>query len=233
MTRAILLSAGRGERLRPLTDTIPKPLIPINGKPLIAYHLEKLSAIGIKDVVINVSYLADQIKDRLGDGKKYNLNIHYSYEPEVLETGGGIVQALPLLGNEPFLVISADIYTDFPFENLCHPERREAPRRISLDVNSLAYLILVPNPDFHPEGDFSLDSTGRISNTPKYTYANLGLFHPDFFKGLQPGKFPLGPLLREKANKKLLTGDIYKGIWYNVGTVEELQKLERLAKGNS
>ena len=222
MTRAILLSAGRGERLRPMTDTIPKPLIPINGKPLIIYHLEKLSAIGIKDVVINISYLADQIRDTLGDGKKFNLNIHYSYEPDVLETGGGIVQALPLLGDEPFLVISADIYTDFPLETLS---------RMSLG-NSLAHLILVPNPPFHPEGDFSLDSTGRISNTPAYTYANLGVYHPDFFRDCSPGKVPLGPLLRKAADLHLLTGDIYKGIWYNVGTLEEVEKLEKFAKGN-
>ena len=223
MTRAILLSAGRGERLRPLTDTLPKPLIPINHKPLIVYHLEKLSAIGIKDVVINISYLADQIRDTLGDGKKFDLNITYSYEPEVLETGGGIVQALPLLGDEPFLVISADIYTDFPYETLS---------KHSLD-NTLAHLILVPNPPFHPAGDFSLDSTGRISNTPAYTYANLGVYHPDLFRDCSPGKYPLGPLLRKAADLRLLSGDIYKGVWYNVGTLEELQKLEKFAQGSS
>ncbi|MDX2164597.1 MAG: nucleotidyltransferase family protein, partial [Gammaproteobacteria bacterium] len=209
--------------------------VPVNGKPLIVYHLEKLSAIGIKDVVINISYLADQIRDALGDGKKFDLNIIYSYEPEVLETGGGIVQALPLLGDEPFLVISSDIYTDYPYENLlalCHPEAGGIHRRISLGDNCLAHLILVPNPPFHPEGDFSLDSTGRISNTPAYTYANLGVYHPDLFRDCSPGKYPLGPLLRKAADLHLLTGDIYKGIWYNVGTYEELEKLEQFAKGN-
>lgn len=223
MTRAILLAAGRGERLRPLTDTLPKPLIPINGKPLIVYHLEKLSSIGIKDVVINVSYLADQIRDTLGDGKKFGLKILYSFEPEALETGGGIFQALPLLGDNPFLVISSDIYTDFPFESLLTDHG---------DKTSLAHLILVPNPSYHPKGDFSLDAAGRITNTPEYTYASMGLIHPDFFKGCTPGRFALAPLLREAAEQKRVTGDIYKGIWYNVGTLEEVQLLEQFAKGN-
>lgn len=230
MTRAILLSAGRGERLRPLTDTVPKPLILVNKKPLIIYHLEKLASAGIKEVVINISHLADQMRDTLGDGKKFNLNIIYSYEPEALETGGGILQALPLLGDKPFLVISSDIYTDFPFEKLCHPEERAAQRRISLDGSVLAHLVLAPATDYLPEGDFSLNSDGFVSNTPQYTYANIGLYHPDFFKGCTPGNFPLGPLLRKAVEQRLVTGERYEGLWYNVGTLEELQKIDGLPR---
>lgn len=217
MTRAILLSAGRGERMRPLTDTLPKALIPVKNKALIIHQLEKLSSIGIREVVINISHLADKIRDALGDGKKFNLKIIYSYEPEMLETGGGIFNALPLLGNEPFLVISSDIYTDYPYEKLLP----------SIHGNALAHLVLVPNPDFHPKGDFSLDPDGLVNNIPSYTYANIGLYHPDFFKGCTPGRFRLGPLLREASERHLVTGELYEGLWYNVGTAEELSKIER------
>jgi len=217
MTRAILLSAGRGERMRPLTDTVPKALIPVKNKALIIHQLEKLSSIGIKDVVINISHLADKIREALGDGKKFNLNIRYSYEPEMLETGGGILNALPLLGDEPFLVVSSDIYTDFPYETLLNQLQNK-------DI--LAYLILVPNPDYHAEGDFSLGPEGFLTNKPQYTYANIGLYHPDFFKGCAPGRFPLGPLIRKAIDQKRVRGDLYKGLWYNAGTMEELKKIE-------
>lgn len=217
MTRAILLSAGRGERMRPLTDTIPKALIPIKDKALIIHQLEKLASIGIKDVVINISHLADKMRNTLGDGKKFNLNIHYSYEPEMLETGGGIFNALPLLGNEPFLVISSDIYTDYPYEKLV---------TLAKGFTSLAHLVLVPNPDYNTQGDFSLDSNGLISNTPEHTYASISLCHPDLFKGCTPGRFRLAPLFREAAERHLVTGELYPGHWYNVGTMEELKKIE-------
>jgi MurNAc alpha-1-phosphate uridylyltransferase len=230
MTRAILLSAGRGERMRPLTDTIPKPLILINNKPLIFYHLEKLASIGIKNVVINISHLADKIRETVGDGKKFNLNIIYSYEPEALETAGGILKALPLLGNEPFLVISSDIYTDYPYENLLsgyQHEERAARQRISLDGSVLAHLLLAPNPDYHPEGDFSIDKNGLLTNTPQYTFANIGLYNPDLFKNCTPGKSPLGPLLRKAIERHLISGELYNGVWYNVGTLDELKKIEK------
>jgi MurNAc alpha-1-phosphate uridylyltransferase len=216
MTRAILLSAGRGERMRPLSDTIPKPLIPVHNKSLIIHHLEKLAAINIKEVIINISYLGDQIREVLGDGKKFNLKIIYSPEPEALETGGGIVKALPLLGDEPFLVISSDIYTDFPYEKILNYRRNAI----------LAYLILVPNPDYHSEGDFSLGDNGLLTNTPQYTYANIGLYHPDFFRGCTPGRFPLGPLIRQAIDLQQVSGELYKGLWYNAGTMEELKKIQ-------
>ncbi|HEV2614281.1 MAG TPA: nucleotidyltransferase family protein [Gammaproteobacteria bacterium] len=217
MTRAILLSAGRGERLRPLTDSLPKALIPVKNKALIIHQLEKLSSIGIKEVVINISHLADKIRDTLGDGKKFNLKIMYSYEPELLETGGGIFNALSLLGNDPFLVISSDIYTDYPYEKLV--ERAKG-------FNALAHLILVPNPDYNTKGDFSLDPQGLIGNDPEHTYANIALCNPDLFKGSTPGRFRLAPLFREAAERHLVTGELYQGLWHNVGTVEELSKIE-------
>ena len=226
MTRAILLSAGRGERMRPLSDTVPKALIPIKNKPLIVHHLEKLAAAGITDVVINVSHLADKIREALGDGKKFNLNIMYSYEAEMLETGGGILKALPLLGDEPFLVISSDIYTDFDYEALLMDSRGEARLARLKNKAILAYLILVPNPDYHPEGDFSLDSNGFLTNKPQYTYSNIGLYHPDFFIGCTPGRFPLGPLIRKAIDQGRVIGDLYRGLWYNAGTMEELKKIE-------
>jgi MurNAc alpha-1-phosphate uridylyltransferase len=217
ITSAILLSAGRGERLRPYTDHIPKPLISVAGKPLIIHHLEKLSQIGIKNVVINISYLAEKIQNTLGDGSQFNLNITYSYEPQALETGGGIFQALSLLGDQPFLVISSDIYTDYDFKNL-----------LNKSFSHLAHLILTPNPDYHTKGDFSVQEDGFLNNTPQYTYANIGLFHPDFFKECTREKFPLAPLLRKAIDQHQVTGELYKGLWYNIGSVEEWEKLKLL-----
>ena len=216
MRSAMILAAGRGERMRPLTDHIPKALIPIAGKPLIVYHLEKLSRLNIKNIMINISYLAENIREALGDGSQFDVNITYSYESEALETGGGIYQALPLLGPEPFLVISSDIYTDFDFKNL-----------LDKDIKSLAHLILVPNPKYHPRGDFSLDKNGIIYNTPEYTYASMGIFHPDLFLGCQPGRFSVVPLLQKAMNNQKVTGELYQGLWHNVGTMEELRLVEK------
>lgn len=219
MNSAIILCAGRGERMRPLTDTTPKALLPVKGKPLVVHHLEKLSSIGIKNIVINISHLADQIKKTLGDGSSWGVKIQYSEEPTPLETGGGIFQALPLLGNKPFLAISGDIYTNYPFENLLtFPE----------DGAYLAHLILVPNPSYHPNGDFSITKNNFLSNQPEYTYASMGVLHPTLFSHCKPGKFRLAPLLREAIDRQKATGELYQGLWHNVGTVKEWEILNKL-----
>lgn len=207
--------------MRPLTDHTPKALIPVAGKPLIVHHLEKLSKLNIKNIIINISYLAENIRETLGDGSKFDLKITYSYEPAALETGGGIYQALPLLGTEPFLVISSDIYSDYDFKNLLNKSNI-----LNKNKAILAHLILAPNPDYHPKGDFSLDSNGFVKNIPEYTYASMGVFHPDLFLGCQPGKFSVVPLLLKAIVNQQITGELYQGLWYNVGTMEELKLVE-------
>ncbi len=216
--KAMLLAAGRGKRLSPLTDEIPKPLLKVNGQPLIAYHLINLARLGITDIVINISYLADLIKNTLGSGRQYGVNIHYSYEPVLLETGGGIYQALPLLGAEPFLVVSADIWTDYPFAQL--------PAKIT----NLAHLVLVPNPDFHPAGDFGYEKNGllNLQDAKKYTFGNIGIYHPDLFADCRPGYFRLGDLLFSAIKKQQITGEIYRGKWFNVGTIAEFTQLQKI-----
>ena len=213
--KAMILAAGRGTRMLPLTDKIPKPLLPVAGKPLLAHHLNALAKSNIREVVINISYLAEKIKTTIGNGSEYDLKIHYSFEPTALETGGGIFQALPLLGKEPFLVISADIWTDFPFEKL--PQ----------DLNGmLAHLILVDNPSYHSEGDFVL-ADDRLLNEGdrKLTYANIGIYHPDLFKNCEPGVFPLAKLLRPAIADSKISGEYYRGDWVNVGTAEDWKNL--------
>lgn len=213
--KAMILAAGRGKRMQPLTDTIPKPLLPVGGKPLLAHHLIALAKMGIREVIINLSHLADQVQQVIGDGSIYNLQIHYSLEPNALETGGGIHQALPLLGADPFLVVSADIWTDFPFHNL------------PSDLNgNLAHLILVDNPSYHPNGDFVLQD-GKLLNEgcPKLTFANIGIYHPDLFKNCKPGTFPLVKLLRPAITENKISGEHFHGNWVNVGTPEEWQHL--------
>lgn len=221
MRSAMILAAGRGERMRPLTDHMPKALIPVAGKPLIVHHLEKLSKLNVKNIIINISYLAENIRETLGDGSKFDLKITYSDEPEALETGGGIFQALPLLGAEPFLVISSDIYTDYNFKNLLNKSNN-----INKNTAILAHLILAPNPGYHPKGDFSLDSNGFVKNIPEYTYASMGVFHPDLFLGCQPGKFSVVPLLLKAIANQQVTGELYQELWYNVGTIDELKLAE-------
>jgi len=206
--------------MRPLTDHTPKALIPVAGKPLIVYHLEKLSRLDIKNIIINISYLAENIREALGDGTQFDVNITYSYEPEALETGGGINQALPLLGDKPFLVISSDIYTDYDFKNLLY-----ISNNLNKQSDLLAHLILAPNPDYHPKGDFSLGKNGFVKNIPEYTYASMGVIHPDLFLGCQPGRFSVVPLLLKAIANQQVTGELYQGLWHNVGTVEELEKL--------
>lgn len=221
--KAMILAAGRGLRLRPLTDKIPKPLILVANKPLIVHQVLKLAKNGIKEIVINISYQAKQIIDTLGDGLKYDVKIEYSFEPTALETGGGICQALPILGPHPFVVLSADIWTDFPLERLITH---------SLNSNILAHLILVDNPSFHPQGDFNLTSNGLLNlddASNKSTFASLGIYHPALFQG-KSGAFPLSSLLYEYIAEKKITGEYYKGSWFNIGTPTELGRLEEHLK---
>ncbi len=210
--KAMILAAGRGQRLQPLTDETPKPLIEVGSHRLIEHHLIALNHAGINDIIINISYLARKIVDVIGDGSRYGVNITYSWEPtEALETGGGIRQALPLLGNEPFLAVSADIWTDFPFDQL--------PRQLS----ALAHLILVPNPPHHPKGDFCLiDQQVNMEGNERYNFGGIGIYHPKLFSDHAPGRFPLAPLLEKAIRANQVSGELYNGHWINITTTKEL-----------
>ncbi len=215
--RAMILAAGRGERLRPLTDTTPKPLIEVGGKPLIEHHIQALAAAGFREIVINQGHLGDQLPRIIGDGCRWNISIHWSDEqPEALETGGGIYKALPLLGSTPFLVVNGDVWTDYPFTRL---------RAIKC---SWAHLVLVPNPPQHPVGDFCLQH-GRIRNEgeSKLTFSGIGVYHPRLFDGCAAGKFSVVPLLRAVMEKQLVTGEQYTGIWEDIGTLERLYSIRQ------
>jgi MurNAc alpha-1-phosphate uridylyltransferase len=210
--RAMILAAGRGERLRPLTDELPKPLVEIAGKPLIEFHLEALAAAGFREVVINQGHLGDLLPDALGDGSRWGITIHWSDEqPEALETGGGIFKALPLLGSAPFLVINGDLWTDYPFARL---------RAVKCDW---AHLVMVPNPAHNPDGDFAL-SGARIRDTGdrKLTFSGMAVYNPRLFDGCQPGKFSVVPLVRSAMENHLVTGEVFRGGWNDIGTLERL-----------
>ena len=216
--KAMLLAAGRGERMKHLTDHVPKPLLSVGSKTLIEHNLERLKAAGINDVVINVSYRGEQIVEKIGDGKRFGMKITYSYELDLpLGTGGGVFQALKYLGKQPFLVLSSDVWTDYPFEKL-----KDLPK-------CDGHLILVNNPDFHPKGDYCLLETGRVSakDKPKFTYASFAVIHPRLFKGCQEGYYSMIPLLEEAMKHSVVTGELYRGEWFNVGTPEELKKLRQ------
>src|SRR3990167_424278 len=215
--KAMLLAAGRGSRLKPLTDTTPKALLKIGSQSLIEHNLELLVQSGIRDVIINVCHHAKQIMEFLGDGNRYGLCIQYSFEEnQVLGTGGGIYQALPLLGDEPFIVVSADIWSDFPFD------------RAFMEANNEAHLIFVENPDYHPTGDYGLTQEGKVVlNAPKFTYANIAKLHPRLFANCQPSVFPLAQLFNEAILRGTVSGSLYRGQWFNVGTVEELSRLRQ------
>jgi len=217
--RAMILAAGRGERLRPLTDRTPKPLLEVGGKPLIAHHLERLAASGFVQVVVNLGWLGEQISSTLGNGSDFGLEIHYSHEPPgALETAGGIVQALPLLGDSPFLVVSGDILCDFPFEKL-----------IGHDPAGLAHLVMVDNPDHHPSGDFCLTDDGHlgIDCGPSLTFSGIAVYRREMFTGLAPGRRPLRPLFNQAAAEGQLNGEHYRGHWSDIGTAERLAAAER------
>jgi N-acetyl-alpha-D-muramate 1-phosphate uridylyltransferase len=214
--RAMLLAAGRGERMRPITDSTPKPLVQVGGRPLIAWHLAALARAGIREVVINLSWLGAQVRATLGDGRDYGVAITYSDEgPVPLETGGGIFTAVPLLGPGPFLVVNADIWTDIDFA------------AVALEEHAHARLLLIPNPPHHPGGDFGLEGDLVVTrDTDRYTYSGVGVYRPEFFGGCTPGRFPLLPLLNRAIGAGLVRGEVHRGEWCDVGTVERLASLD-------
>ncbi len=214
----MLLAAGRGERLRPLTERTPKAMVRVGGKPLIAWHLERLAASGCREAVINVSHLARQIVDYVGDGARFGVRVAYSREAEPLETAGGIAQALPLLGAAPFLLVNADIYCEADFRRL---------RRLELGA-MLAHLVLVPNPPHRAQGDFALlVRSVRNEGTPRYTYAGVAVMSPQLVRPVRHGdKAPLAPLLRSAADEGRLSGELFEGLWQDVGTLQRLAELE-------
>ncbi len=221
----MILAAGRGERMRPLTDTMPKPLLKVGGKMLIEYHLLKLKAANITDVVINHAWLGTKIENALGDGSQYGLTLQYSAEHEALETAGGIINALALLNggqDECFMVINGDIYSDYDLTNL------------PVSISGLAHLVLVNNPAHNPEGDFSLAATGIVEQTGKNkkTFSGIGVYHPDLFKTYPPGKRALAPVLRKAMEQKQVTGELYCGRWHDIGTAERLNELDLYLKNN-
>jgi MurNAc alpha-1-phosphate uridylyltransferase len=218
--KAMILAAGRGERMRPLTDTTPKPLLKVGGKALIEYTIESLVRAGFRELVINHAHLGAQIEAFLGDGARYGATIEWSREPHgALDTGGGIRQALPLLG-ERFVVVNADIWTDFPFA------------RLHTVTAGLAHLVLVNNPPQHPEGDFRLNGERvEAEGTPKLTFSGIGLYRRDLFQSCPEGKFPLAPLLRAAMACGAVNGEHYTGLWQDIGTPERLAALDQKLSG--
>ncbi|WP_017476347.1 N-acetylmuramate alpha-1-phosphate uridylyltransferase MurU [Pseudomonas sp. PAMC 26793] len=218
--KAMILAAGKGERMRPLTLHTPKPLIQAGGKRLIEYHLEALAKAGFTDIVINHAWLGQQIEGYLGDGAQYGVRIQYSAEGEPLETGGGIFKALPLLGDEPFLVVNGDIWTDYDFASLNQP------------LNGLAHLVMVDNPAHHPSGgDFYIKDGALHDAAPgadNLTFSGISVLHPKLFAGCSAGAFKLAPLLRDAMAKGLVTGEHMNGRWIDVGTLERLAQVETL-----
>lgn len=219
--KAMILAAGVGERMRPLTDNTPKPLLRVAGIPLIEHHIRRLAAAGLRELVINVSHLAEQIEAYCGDGSTWGADIVYSRETAPLETAGGIVQALPLLGDAPFLVVNGDVWTDYPFACLV---------TCALQAGESAHLVMVGNPPQHPAGDFALDSDDRIrvlaAGAMGWTYSGVGLYTPAFFAGIAPGKMALRPLLDAAILQGCLGGERYSGEWQDVGTPERLRALD-------
>ncbi|WP_288094834.1 N-acetylmuramate alpha-1-phosphate uridylyltransferase MurU [Pseudomonas sp.] len=217
--KAMILAAGKGERMRPLTLTTPKPLVRAGGVPLIEYHLRALAAAGFDDIVINHAWLGQQIEDYLGDGSRYGVHIQYSPEGEPLETGGGIFRALPLLGDEAFVVVNGDIWTDYDFSVLHQP------------IVGLAHLVLANNPDHHPAGDFQLiDGQVRDAqpDVATLTYSGIAVLHPQLFEGCSAGAFKLAPLLRSAMANGQVSGERLNGQWVDVGTHERLAQVETL-----
>ncbi|RAP57503.1 N-acetylmuramate alpha-1-phosphate uridylyltransferase MurU [Oleiagrimonas sp. MCCC 1A03011] len=231
--RALIFAAGLGTRMRPLTDRTPKPLLPVGDKPLIVWHLEKLSALGVREVVINTAHLGAQFPPALGDGTRWGLRIHYAHEGDTpLETGGGMLHALPHLGDAPFLVVNGDVWTDFDFA------------RLPASPRDLAHLVLVDNPPFHPAGDFRLDAEGRMheEGEPRLTFAGIGLYRPQLLDdwrrvigdedgaAMQPPRFALAPLLRAAMREGRIDGQHHVGRWTDVGTPERLRALDAMLR---
>lgn len=223
--KAMILAAGLGKRMRPLTDQTPKPLLTVAGKPLLQYHLESLASAGVTNVIINLAYLGEQIRAFVGDGDRFGLAVTYSPEPEPLETGGAIAHALPLLGDAPFLLINADVWCDYPPTQLA---------RTPLAASCLGRLLLVPNPDFHPQGDFTLTESGTLINSPpqtpgqqRLTFAGISLLRPALVADYphRRHKFPLLEVLNAAINEQRLEGELHSGVWSDVGTPERLHAL--------
>lgn len=239
--KAMIFAAGRGERMRPLTDACPKPLLKVRGRPMITYHVLNLVRAGIKDIVINHSHLGHMIEEELGDGSKYGARIQYSHEPAPLETAGGIANALHLLGDEPFLAVSGDIYApyfDFTqvFDVLKDKDMVGVP--YPPDKRDIAWLWLTPNPWHNPDGDFALDMyTLRNDGPEKFNFAGIGVYRPEMFAGIQAGEFvKFGPLMRKFIEQGRVGGELYDGLWVNVGTAAQLEELNaplRAAKTGS
>jgi len=213
--KAMILAAGRGERMRPLTEHTPKPLLPAAGRPLIEHTILALAEAGFRDLVVNVAHLGERIERHLGNGEALGVRIAYSREDEPLETGGGIFQALPLLGPEPFLLVNGDIAAEYPFARL---------RGMASD---LVHLVLVPNPPHHARGDFQLRE-GRVleADTDCLTYSGIGVYRPELFAECHAGRFPLGPLLRRAMSAGRASGELFEGFWMDIGTVERLRAFE-------
>ncbi|MGL4785092.1 MAG: N-acetylmuramate alpha-1-phosphate uridylyltransferase MurU [Aeromonas hydrophila] len=220
--KAMILASGRGERMRPLTDSLPKPLLAVGGKPLIVHHIEKLKDAGVTDLVINHAWLGHKLVEALGDGSTLGVSIHWSAEDSALETAGGIVQALPLLGAEPFLVINGDTWLDLDYRTL-------VTQPLGTD---LAHLWLVPNPPQHPAGDFALQA-GKVVDSPALTFSGVGLYDPAAFAGLTPGARKLAPLLREWMAQGRVGGSLLAGEWRDIGTVARLQALDDQLQGRT
>ena len=215
--RAMILAAGRGERMRPLTDKIPKPLIKIHSKALIVWHIEKLAYLGFSEIVINIAHLGDKIISYLGDGSKWGVSLLFSDEREsgALESAGGIIKALPLLGDDTFLVVNGDVWCDYEFES-------------DFDLgDDLAHLILVTNPKHNLAGDFGLDKDRAINNADiKYTFSGIGYYSPKLFNTLYEAKLPLAPILRQAIDNKRVSASVYDGVWHDIGTPERLSVAE-------
>jgi MurNAc alpha-1-phosphate uridylyltransferase len=219
----MLLAAGKGERMRPLTDAIPKSLLAVGGKPIVARLIEQLAAEGFREIVLNHAHLGRMIEEALGRGERFGVRIQYSREAEALETAGGIATALPLLGKAPFAAVNADLYTDYPFGRL----------RSALSDGALAHIVLVDNPAHHPAGDFALDE-GRVANAgaSMLTFSGIGLYRPELFAAIAPGtRVRLAPLLRDAAVRRNLTGEHYRGRWRDIGTPERLAALDAELRG--
>ena len=216
--KAMILAAGHGERMRPLSDVTPKPLLQAGGKPLIVWTLERLRDGGIREIVINHAHLGAQIESALGDGDRYGVRIRYSPEREALETAGGIANALDLLGDAPFIAVAGDIYCDWDFAKICSRDL----------AGNLAHLVLVPNPPHHLEGDFTLDQSAlRNDGLPRHTFSGIALYHPRLFTGLAPGsRHKLAPLLREAADDGKASGELHTGHWFDIGTPQRLAELD-------
>ena len=224
--KAMILAAGEGRRMRPLTDVTPKPLLEVSGKPLIEHHVTRLGAAGFTEIVVNVSHLGQQLIDFLGDGSQWQVTISISAEQTPLETAGGIIQALPHLGDAPFLLVNGDVFTNYPFAQL----QEIAPTERG------AHIVLVPNPEHHPMGDFTLQE-GRVGNSPSTqqatgnptaaTYSGIGVYDPGLFANCAPGKQPLKPLLDEAIARASLSGELYQGVWEDVGTPTRLTALNQ------